>query len=812
MNTIRVFFSMLSFLLIHSMAIGQSYTIEGELLDNTNQPIIYATLSLFSSADSSLVKVEASNENGNFSYKNIQKGQYWIEATYIGFDDLITSEINLDKDTNLGKKTMSSTTVALDEAVVTAQRSIIEVKPDRMVFNVQGTLNSTGDNGLELLRKAPGVVVDNNDNISVLGRNGVMIFVDGKRLPISGDQLSDYLRNLTSDQIDRIDIISNPGAKYEAEGNAGIIDIRLKKDKNLGSNGTLSLNAGMGRKFRGNLGFSGNHRTKKTNLFGNINYNKWNGWNKIIFDNYQNGFRLQESNVMNHHNNSINYRAGMDFFLTEKSTIGVLVDGSNGTGDFDSYNRDKISNIPTPNDIDSILIATNASESAKDRYSVNVNYVFRSGEKTLNIDADFGRYKDDVDFLQPNTYYDGSENTVLRTVNTANHTLSDIEIYTLKLDYEIPLLGGNVGTGFKLSKVKTDNTFLFYDVTDSIRIQNNDRSNNFVYDENVYAAYANYSTKLSEKWGLTTGLRLEQTDARGDLTAYNPALQEDPVLFDYLDAFPSIGLSYQAAPMHAFNLNIGRRINRPDYNVLNPFRTQLSELSFMKGNPYLKPEIVNNAELGYTWQYRYNFKLSYSKTTNQITRLIAPDDDNPKAGFLSWDNLAEQTVINFNASLPLQLKAWWSMFVNINFSHIQNEADYGNGATINLGAYSYNLYTQNTFVLGEGYTGEISGWYSGPGIWGGVFIYEPSYSLNFGFQKKFFDALNCKISFQDVTYQSGWSGESTFNGLYAIGQGNWDSRRVNLSLTYNFGNSNVKARKRMTGNEAETGRIKSGNE
>jgi hypothetical protein len=213
--------------------------------------------------------------------------------------------------------------------------------------------------------------------------------------------------------------------------------------------------------------------------------------------------------------------------------------------------------------------------------------------------------------------------------------------------------------------------------------------------------------------------------------------------------------------------------------------------------------------MGYTLKYRYNFKISYSKTEDQITRLIGPDDTNPKAGFISWDNLANQQVYAFNASLPFEINSWWSAYFNVNGSYINNQSDYGNGAVVDLQAWSYSFFTQNTLKLGNGFSGEISGYYSGPGIWGGVFRYDPNYSLNFGLQKKF-DPFNIRLSVQDITYQSGWSGYSDFNGLYAEGAGNWDSRRVGLSVSYDFGNSNVKSRRRKTGIEDESNRV--GNE
>jgi outer membrane receptor protein involved in Fe transport len=365
-----------------------------------------------------------------------------------------------------------------------------------------------------------------------------------------------------------------------------------------------------------------------------------------------------------------------------------------------------------------------------------------------------------------------------------------------------------LSAGTKLSRVSSDNTFLYFDEIDGEVVRNNRRSNIFDYTENVYAAYLNYAQPLGKKFNLSAGLRAEKTDAEGNLQAFSSDLEEPTVVLDYIDWFPSAGLTWQVNPKNMLALNYGRRINRPDYNVLNPFNNQLSQLSYEKGNPALRPEIVNNIELGYTYAYRYNFKIGYSKTNDQITRLIGPDEEDPRASFISWENLAEKTVLSANFSAPFSVNKWWDAYMNLSASHVHNEADYGDGATVDLKAFSYSIYQQHTLKLPKGWKAEVSGYFSGPGIWGGVFKYDTSYSLNVGVQRKFLqDNLNVRLAVNDIFYQTGWSGYSEFNGLYSEGNGNWDSRRVSLSLSYRFGNQNVKSRKRKTGMEAEGSRV-----
>jgi outer membrane receptor protein involved in Fe transport len=800
----------IGFLVTYLASFAQDASIKGQLKNADGNEVMFANVALYKATDSSLVKVETSDETGVFKLQNLAAGAYFLKATYIGLGDLTKGDITLSATQQLDLEivTFQPAAIQLAEAVVKADRVMVEVKADRTVFNVDGTINSTGSNAIELLRKAPSVTVDNNDNISVLGRAGVLLYVDGKRLPLAGDDLVNYLKNIPADQIDKIDIITNPGARYEAEGNAGIIDIRLKKDKSYGANGTVQGTFSQGRYANENLNASLNYRNKRLNVFATAGLGDAKRFNDMFFQNYQNGLFLDEVNNSISENTNVNYRIGTDFFVNDKTTVGFLYSGGRGVSSSNGYNEIGISLVNQP--VDSVLVADSESSSTNQNNTFNVNYRFddRKAGRTLNIDLDYGTYTNDNDTYLPNQYFDSAQDFLLSEVINSIATVSKIDIYTAKLDYEQDLLGGKFGLGGKFSKVVSDNNFLFSDEISGNLIQNDTFSNAFVYDESVYAGYINYSRKLNEKVSISAGVRAEQTNAVGDLQAYLPQLSEEPVLLDYLQLFPSAGVSWQVKPMHSLNFSYGRRINRPDYNVLNPFNYRLSELSYRKGNPRLNPEIVNNFEVGYTMKYRYNFKVAYSKTLNQITRLIAPDGDDPRAGFISWANLAEQQVLSANVSAPVQVTKFWNAYVNLSGSYIDNQATYPDGGVVDIQAFTYSIFAQNTFDLPAKFKGEISGYYGGPGVWGGVFRYESSWSLNLGLQRKFLDdKLNVRLSVNDLFYETGWDGQSEFNGLVSVGSGRFDSRRASISISYNFGNQNVKSRKRKTGLEDEAGRV-----
>lgn len=798
-----------SFILSFSFLNAQT-GIKGILHSTDSSTVELAYVAMFLKADSSLAKVETTNSKGGFKITNIKAGTYFFKATFVGLPNMIIDNVVIKENEIKNMGDLYFVLESLDEVVITAQRSIVEVKADRTIFNVEGTINSTGSNALNLLRKAPSVNVDNNDNISVLGRSGVRVYIDGKQLPLSGGDLSNYLKNLPADQIDRFEIITTPGAKYDAEGNAGIIDIRLKKDKNMGANGSVSGTYTQGILTRYNVNASGNYRNKKMNVFGTAGYNVNDNFHNINFQSYQNGFYMDEINNTQNDRNIYSYRFGTDFFLSKKSTIGFLVDGGATSGEETSFNEIKISDAQDISNIDSVLVARNTGVSQSNRSTFNVNYNFIGDKKqTLNIDLNYGRYINSKSRYQPNLYYNSTQDTVYSQIINSFNTPIDIDIYTGKIDYETTFKEGKLGFGAKYSRVDTKNTFEVYDVISDVDVLDVSRSNKFNYDENVYAAYLSYSKKLGKKWSFVSGVRAELTDATGDLITFDPALQEPPIDLNYFNLFPSAGLTWNVKPKHSWALNYGRRINRPDYNVLNPFRNQISELSIEKGNPFLKPEIVNNVELGYTFSYMYNFKLGYSVTNNKITRLIGPDETTPQAGFISWDNLATQSVLSFNASVPHKFTKWWRAFFNAGLSYIDNQANYGGDAIVDVQTFSYSIYQQHTFNLIKGFKAELSGYYSGPGVWGGTFVYGANWSVGAGLQRKFLNnKLKARLNVANIFNRIGWYGTSSFNGLVSTGDGMWDSRYVSLSLNYNFGNSNVKSRKRKTGLDSESKRIK----
>ncbi|MCB0685405.1 MAG: TonB-dependent receptor [Saprospiraceae bacterium] len=782
-------------------------TISGTVLDDQGQGIPYATILLQKSMDSSMVKADISDDHGDYIFLNVSAGNYFIEVSYIGFSSVQTEPFDFDGRgiLNIPSITLKSQAEDLAEVVVKSSRPIVEVQPDKTVFNIDGSVNAEGNNALELLRKSPGVVVDNNENLILQGKNGVQVFIDGKKSPLSGDDLANYLKSMQSTEIDAIEIITNPSAKYDAEGNAGIINIRLKKNQNLGFNGSVSG----GYRYAKNPKYNGsaaiNYREKYFNTFGS--YNVYSGDNSSNFFLYreQGGNIYDQNNEERFHHQNQSFRLGTDLFLDKKNTVGFLIDGTMNTSNSLSNSHTNISGL---NDgiIDSFLLASNAMEGTRDNINFNLNYAYQGEhDKSLNFDLDYGLYRNNNSSYQPNQYLDADGKTVLFERTFKNVTPTDIDIYTAKLDYETNLAGGKLALGTKTSTVKTDNTFDNFDIIEGSPVKNADRSNVFAYSENVNAAYSSWQKKFNDKININIGVRVEHTHSMGDLTSTQNSANK-VVERDYIDFFPSAGITWQSNQDNSWRLAYSRRIDRPSYQDLNPFELKLDELTFKRGNPFLSPQYSNSYALTHTYKYTLNSTLSYTIINDLFTEITDAVDD--RTTTLTSVNLAQQTNLALSVSYPFNLTKWWNVYTTLTAYRIHNEANL-EGKIIDLNANALNFYGQNTFLLPKGFKAELSGWYNAPSLWGN-WVTNSQYDVSAGISKKFWnDAATIKISISDIFYTNGWGGESNFGNLYMRGGGNWESRQIRVNFSYLFGNKQVKAaRSRQTGIEDEQNRVK----
>lgn len=795
--------------------IAQNASLSGVVLDDTNQGAAYTNVILYQASDSTLAKVVSTDTEGLFSIERITPASYWLEVRYVGFSDYVSPVFNLAEDENKdwGSITLSPASTELDAVQVTAKKPLLEVKPDKLVFNVEGSANTTGGDALSLLKKAPGVMVDYNDNISLIGKTGVQVWIDDKPSPLQGDELAAYLRSLTADQIQSIEIISNPSSRYDAEGNAGILNIILKKNENHGSNTSFELGYGnsifqrFDNPFHGYNGRIGsNYRNAKFNVFGSIGYNEREGYNWMNFERFQGPARLNQNYQMFNNFGSYNYRAGVDFYINEKTTIGVLSNGNFTDAENLNEANTTIGSIGSIA-VDSILLAPTQTTATDDNIDFNINFVSRPKEgQRVSADLDYGRYVSGSYQDIPNEYRSVSDEILSRN-RIAYDNSSTINIMSTKVDYERNLGPGKLETGIKVANVKTDNGFDFYSYADNdVPVLVSDQSNDFVYDEQVNAAYTNYSWS-KEKLSYQLGVRVEQTISEGDLSS-NVVTPENNVKRQYTDIFPSGGITYQANPTNSFQLTYSRRLNRPYYADLNPFLYQLDELTFEKGNPFLNSEYSHNVQLSHTLNYSITTSLTYSHTNDMIARIV--DTLGVTGSSISWQNLATQDHIGLSFGAPIPIKEWWSTYFNISGFYLRNQSDDLNGKPFKLDVAAFSFYGQSSFSLPKNYSIELSGYYSSPSVWEGTFKTEDFYNIDLGMQKTFLEGRGkIKVSLSDLLASGRWFGNSELGDLRINAKGGWDSQRLSFNLSYNFGNQKVRSRNRKTGIESESGRVKS---
>lgn len=791
--------------LLFLLAVGttSAQSIKGNVQSETGIPIPYAAVTLNSVLDGSLVKATISAEDGTFELKGILPGEYQFKVSSIGYAGN-DRKLNFQGGTrNLGPVILLETAENLEEVTVVAEKPMVQVLADKTVFNVESTINATGTSAFELLRKAPGVIVDNNGSIIVEGKTGVQIFIDGKPSVLQGEDLTNYLESLQATDVEAVEIITQPSSKYDAAGNAGIINIKLKKDKSLGTNGTYTSGLTNGDFARFNSSLNFNNRGRKGNFYGTYSnrFGKSTGFINLYRTQVNTQFDAETNSVYDRNSNNI--KLGYDYYIDDKNTLGAIFNGNFNNGFNTNNSRTPIRPVETIQ-VDSILVALNQTDNTS--YNVNANLNYRYADTlgySFNVDLDFGKYNSDRNAYQPNRYFNASETQILAERVTLQETPIDIDIATVKADYEQNFLKGKLGVGFKFSYVNTDNTFDFFNQIGDQSVLDPAQSNQFSYKENINAAYFNYNKKWG-KWNMQMGLRMENTISDGKLESTQDNADER-VERNYVDYFPSGGLTFQMNRKNQFALTYSKRIQRPNYQSLNPFEYKLNELSFGKGNPFLQPQYTDNIKLSHTFNYRLTTSLSYSYISDFFAKVTVAEGES--TNFLTTLNVADQEVINLGVSYPKKIYEWWNLYFSLN-AYI---SDYKPTSPEFLAVKqeTVSFYAQNTFTLSKGFKMEVSGWFSSPSIWGGTYATKSLGSLNLAFQKKFFDdKVTGRLSFNDILYTVPWRGTTQFGNLFIDGNGGSDSRQMAFSFTYDFGRNEIKkARKRKTGLEDENKRI-----
>ncbi len=820
--------ALMSFSLV-SQAQVKDGKISGMVVDGNVKTIESATITLLRSKDSSVVKLSVANKAGKYEFEAVPEGKYLVSITASGHSKGYSEifEISAAK-SEVIVKTIELIPVAksLSEVTVTAKKPLIEQKLDRMVVNVEASVTNVGASAMEVLEKSPGVSVDKDGNISLKGKQGVQVYIDGRPSYLGGNDLANLLRNMNASQLEQIEIMTNPPAKYDAAGNSGIINIKTKKTKQFGYNGSLSSTWSQGRYAKVSESFNFNYRKNKVNLFTNIGYSNRKNFQdlniqrkfidigskevKSLFDQES---RIRESGE------SYNAKIGMDYFASKKTTLGAVVNGFYNPGTFS--NRSNVLILNPSGVLQSQTLAQTNNDKKWKNFSTNLNlrHVFDSTGRELTMDADYLVYNStDMQDLV-NAYFNTVGVPTFKPDTLLGSLPQHITIYSGKADYSHPLKkGAKFEAGIKTSSVKTDNDGVYNNLINKQPILDSGRSNHFIYKENVYAAYVNYSRPFGKKWTGQFGLRVENTQSDGHSAGYEFASSQNRFTYinkffkrDYTQLFPTAYVQFNLNKKNSFVLNYGRRINRPDYEDLNPFIHFLDRYTFEQGNPNLQPQFSHNIEFSHTYRGFLTTTLNYSKTTNIITEVLEQNTIKNET-FVKKSNIASQRQYGISVAAGGQLKKWWSGNIYIN---VYNNLFQGivNNDYISVGGTTGQLNISNQFKLSKTWNAELSGFYQSPAF-DGVFKIQGLGALNMGLSKQIMKGKGTiRFSAKDILLSQKAKGTIVYSNIDAAFQQRRDSRQVAIGFTYRFNKGKLKAGngKRAGGASEEQQRVKADN-
>ena len=794
----------------------EAQKITGIVKDESKKPVVGSSVNLHKSKDSAIIKIAITAADGSYTFTNIPSSSYYVSIASIGFAKGNSSVFEYTN-TNIEVATIEikKASKQLGEVVVTSKKPMIEVRADKTIFNIENSINAVGSDAFELLRKSPGVMVDKDDNVSLSGKNGVQIYIDGRPSPLAGKDLANFLKTIQSSNIEAIELITNPSAKYDAAGNAGIINIRLKKNKSYGTNGSVNAGYAVGIYSKYNTGINFNNRNKKVNLFGSYNYNNNKNTNTINIYREISDTSFDQKGRMINNNLSHNVKAGIDVYANKRNTFGLIFDGNFSDNSMGNLSTTPIAYYKTNTPVNK-LVANNSAEGYNNNFNLNGNYKFTdtSGHE-LNVDMNYGNFRTNNNQLQPNDYYNAKD-SFLYSKNYRMISPSVIDIANIKADYEQKFKGGKLELGAKISHVKTSNDFKRYDVTD---VSKDDktldilRSNKFTYLEKINAAYLNFN-KQYKGFMVQLGMRVENSNVTGKS---NGIQQKGAGYIDYdttfnrkyTNLFPSAAVTFNKNPMNQWGVSYSRRIDRPAYQDLNPFEFKLDEYTFQKGNTLLTPQYTNSFGITNTYHYVLTTTLNYSHVKDVFAQLI--DTAELTKSFITKKNLATQDIVSLNISYPFQ-KGKYSAYFNLNSYYSHYKANLGINRTVDLDIVAANFYMQHSYNLGKGYTAELSGYFSSPTIWEGTLKTKSMGFIDLGLQKQILQGKgNIKVAVSDIFKTMQWRSTSNFAGQFLSASGTWESQQFKINFSYRFGKSSVKAaRQRSTGSEEESKRVKSG--
>jgi iron complex outermembrane recepter protein len=817
----RKFFFFLASCFLCSLVHAQTTKISGSITDPDGHALNGVTLSLLRAKDSALVKLAVSDKNGNYEFINIKPGNYFISASSVGFAKTNTKPLLVsDQVMELQAIAMAPKTTNLAEVQVEQKRPFVETKLDRTIVNVEASPSSAGSTALEILEKSPGIMVNSDGIISLRGKQGVIVMIDGKPTYLSPADLANVLKNMPASALDQVEIMTNPSAKYDASGNSGIINIKTKKTKATGFNGSITLGATTSIYVldgethlmpKSQNSFNFNYKRNKINFFGNYNPNYFRGRNTMEIHSQQidsktgilQGYTDQETKFK-FGNNNHTLKLGMDWFADKKNVFGVVASGFVFNGH------------PTPvtiaddNDLNhqlrSRLISKTENKNSLKNFTGNLNWKhsYKTSGHELTADFDYVHYSNQSDMKLVTDIYDNNLDFKFQS-QLRGHIPSSIDIYSIKTDYSQPYKGGRMDMGIKSSYVRNDNLVNYDNWNGSTWVRNEIRSNHFIYTENINAAYVS-ANKQVKKWTMQAGLRVENTRGEGNQVTKSMKFNRDTT-----NLFPTAFVSYAADKKNTLTLSYGRRITRPNYQDLNPFVFFLDTLSYRQGNIFLQPQYTHNYELSHAYMGKFITTFAYNNTDNVISQIIKPDTlSGGKKRFLTPDNVAKLRNMSLSLTLPVAITKWWNLnfFTTVFNNHYTGQYD---TIMIDMQYTSFMANMTNVFTIAKGFTAELGGFYRHNNV-DQLTRNEPMYNMSVAAQKTILSGKGTlRLAVRDPFAWQRFKGYNKYGYIDMHYSNRPDTRQVAATFSYRFSKGqNVQQRRRAAASQDEQNRAGGG--
>lgn len=765
--------------------------IKGKVVDEKDA-IPFVNITIIND-DNQIITGSTTDVNGLFSIK-VDPGTYNLEVSFIGYSKY-EKRIAVEDDINLGTISLKTDAQSLNEIVLVSERRIIEREIDRLVFNVEKSIASTGGNGMDVLKITPGIQVQNN-TLEILGKGATQVMINGRISPLQGDELTSLLNGISASDIKKIEVITNPPAKYEASGNGGLINIVLKKGLQNSWKNSTTLSYHQNRFNYGALNNNFFFNKDKISLSASINATKGNVENLegLLIDYPTNFWDIDVVSKLG--KDQFSGRLLIDYNLSDNTTVGVQYLGNNTKPNIMATTTSSI--FDNDDNLERILV--NEGDNMVDNQNNSLNFhaitQLDSLGKSISFDADYFTFhsENSRDFFNEEFNPAG----VSQGINSAALNISnqEIENFSSKIDVDFPLNWVNLSYGVKASFTNTNSNVLYYDKTFEEEVLDPNRSNAFQYSEDVLAGYISGNTKLSEKIQMQFGLRLEDTKTKG----VNEELSQE-TSNNYTKLFPTFYLSYAKDDNNNFGLTYGRRIDRPNFKDLNPFRFYINANSYTVGNPFLQPSFSHNIELSHLYKRKINSSIFLSITTEGAGTVFTTDADD-QTQIITRENYYKQYNYGLKESFSFTKLSWLKSQNSINVLGYHTEFTKDFGTTPKNGVQIY-LTTNNTIPLSDKTKLQVNSYYSTQHN-RGLFSIGEMFDLSLGLQHNFTDSLTMSLLFSDVFNTASLDNYvSSVNGIEQIYRQNTSSRNARISLSYEFGNKKVNVKNRSFGNDEE---------